>query len=124
MAAHFAHVTEEEIDKIKEDRISTKTKQAAKYGAKIFQDKIFYLALFLSSKTGFFSTSKVVICAEIILCKHTINKINKTSNFSYDWTGSMSKMNSIQLLKALIFRKRTSVCPSFALARKQDGHFL
>ena len=52
MAARFAHVTEEEIDKIKEDSISTKTKQATKYGAKIFQDKIFYLALFLSSKTG------------------------------------------------------------------------
>ena len=25
MAAHFAHVTEEEIDKVKEDSISTKT---------------------------------------------------------------------------------------------------
>ena len=40
MAAHFAHVTEEEIDKIK-DSISTNTKQATKYGVKIFQDKYF-----------------------------------------------------------------------------------
>ncbi len=39
MAAGFAHVTEEEIDKIKEDSISTKTKQATKYGAKTFQAK-------------------------------------------------------------------------------------
>ena len=54
MAVRFAHVTEEEIDKIKEDSISTKTKQATKYGVEIFQDKIFYLALFLFSKTGFF----------------------------------------------------------------------
>ncbi len=41
MAAHFAHITEEEIDKIKEDSISTNTKQATKYGVKIFQDKYF-----------------------------------------------------------------------------------
>ena len=41
MAAHFAHVTEEEIDKIKEDSISTNTKQATKYDVKIFQDKYF-----------------------------------------------------------------------------------
>ena len=54
MAVRFAHVTEEEIAKIKEDNISTKTKQATKYGVEIFQDKIFYLALFLFSKTGFF----------------------------------------------------------------------
>ena len=58
MAARFAHVTEAEIDKIKKDSISTKTKQATKYGAKIFQAKIFYLALFLSSKTGFFPLAK------------------------------------------------------------------
>ena len=50
MAARFVYVTEEEIDRIKEDSISTKTKQAIKYCVKIFQDKIFYLALFLSSK--------------------------------------------------------------------------
>ncbi len=54
MAAHFAHVTGEEIDKTKEYSISTKTKQATKYGVKIFHEKIFYLALFLSSKTSFF----------------------------------------------------------------------
>ncbi len=47
MATFSAHVTEEEIDKIKEDSTSIKTKQATKYGVKIFQDKIFYLALFL-----------------------------------------------------------------------------
>ena len=41
MAAHFAHVTEEEIDKIKEDSISTNTKKATKYGVKMFQDKYF-----------------------------------------------------------------------------------
>ncbi len=58
MAARFAHFTEEEIDKIKEDSISTKTKQATKYDVKIFEDKIFYLALFLSSKTGFFPLVK------------------------------------------------------------------
>ncbi len=51
MAASFAHDIEEEIDKIKEDSISTKTKQATKYSVKIFQDEIFYLALLLSSKT-------------------------------------------------------------------------
>ena len=55
MAVRLAHACyREEIDKIKEDSICTKTKQATKYGVKIFQDKIFYLALFLSSKTGFF----------------------------------------------------------------------
>ncbi len=48
MAARFAHFTEEEIDKIKEDSISTKTKQATRCGVEIFEDKIFYLALFLS----------------------------------------------------------------------------
>ena len=58
MAARFAQVTEEEIDKIKEDSIPTKTKQATKYGVKIFQGKIFYLQLFLSRKTGFFPLTK------------------------------------------------------------------
>ncbi len=58
MATRFAHVAEEEIDKIKEDSILTKTKQATKYGVKIFQDKIFYLALFLSSKTSIFPLAK------------------------------------------------------------------
>ncbi len=60
MAAHFAHVTEEEIDKIKEDSISTKTKQATKYGVKIFQDKI---SVIFIQQNQLFSTSKVVICA-------------------------------------------------------------
>ena len=41
MAARFAHVTEEEINKIKEESISTNTKQTIKYGVKIFQDKYF-----------------------------------------------------------------------------------
>ncbi len=38
----FAQVTDEEIDKFKEDNIPNKTKQATKYGVKILQDKIFY----------------------------------------------------------------------------------
>ncbi len=41
MAARFAHVTEEEIDKIKEDSIPTKTKQATKYDVKNIQIKYF-----------------------------------------------------------------------------------
>ena len=40
MDAQFAHVTEDEIDKIREDSTSTKTKQATKYDVKIFLDKI------------------------------------------------------------------------------------
>ena len=62
MAAHFAHVTEEEIDKIKEDSISTNTKQATKYGVKIFQDNILFSVIFIQ-QNRLFSTSKVVICA-------------------------------------------------------------
>ena len=54
MATRFAQVTEEEIDKIKEDSIPTKTKQATKYGVKIFQGKIFYLELFYPRKPAFF----------------------------------------------------------------------
>ena len=57
MAARFAQVTEEEIDKIKEDSVSTETKQATKYGVKIFQDKIFYLAFFIQQNRLF---SKVI----------------------------------------------------------------
>ena len=49
MDARFAVVTEEEIEKVEEGSISYKTKQATKYGVKIFQGKIFYLALLLSS---------------------------------------------------------------------------
>ncbi len=40
-AAHFAHFKEEGIDKIREDSISIKTKQATKYCVKIFQDQYF-----------------------------------------------------------------------------------
>ena len=39
---------------IKQESIPKKTKEATKYGLKIFQRKIFYLVLFLSNKTGFF----------------------------------------------------------------------
>ncbi len=53
-AVHFAHFTEEEIDKIKEDSISTKTKQATKYGVKIFQDKYFIQRYFYPAKPAFF----------------------------------------------------------------------
>jgi hypothetical protein len=54
MAARFAEVSQEEIEKIKQESIPKKTKQATKYGLKIFQSKIFYLVLFLCNKTGFF----------------------------------------------------------------------
>ena len=77
MAARFAEVSQEEIDKIKQENIPKKTKQATKYGFKIFQSEMFLLVLFLCNKTGFF-TSKVVIWAWIILCKQTISKVNKT----------------------------------------------
>jgi hypothetical protein len=50
MAARFAFVTEEEIAQIKlEDSIPKKSKQATKYGLKIFQGKILnfmYVLLF------------------------------------------------------------------------------
>jgi hypothetical protein len=52
MAARFAEVSQEEIDKIKQESIPKKTKQARKYGLKIFQGKILYLGLFLWNKTG------------------------------------------------------------------------
>ena len=54
MAARFAEVSQEEIDKIKQESIPKKVKQATKYGLKIFQSKIFYLLLFLCNKAGFF----------------------------------------------------------------------
>ena len=55
MAGRFAEVSQEEIDKIKQDQsIPKKTKQATKYDLKIFQGKTFYVVLFLSNKTGFF----------------------------------------------------------------------
>ena len=46
----FAVVTEEEIAKIKEDSIPKKTKQATKYGLKIFQGKILNFACFYLEK--------------------------------------------------------------------------
>lgn len=58
MAARFAVVTEEEIEKIKEDSIPQKTKEATKYGVKIFQGKMFNLTFFLSRKTGFVAPVK------------------------------------------------------------------
>jgi uncharacterized membrane protein len=36
MAARFAEVSQEKIDKIKQESIRKKTKQATKYGSKIF----------------------------------------------------------------------------------------
>ena len=56
MAARFAEVTQDEIEKIKQESIPKKTKQATikYYGLKISQCKIFYLVLFLSNKIGFF----------------------------------------------------------------------
>lgn len=56
MAARFAVVTEEEIEKIKEDSIPQKTKEVTKYGVKIFQGKMF--SFFLSRKTGFVAAAK------------------------------------------------------------------
>ena len=53
MAAHFAYVTEEEIDKIEEDSISTKTKQATKYGVKTFKINILFSVIFIQ-QNGFF----------------------------------------------------------------------
>ena len=50
MAARFAVVTEEEIAKIKEDSIPKKTKQATKYGLKIFQGKILNFTCFYLEK--------------------------------------------------------------------------
>ena len=63
MAARFAEVSQEEIEKIKQKSIPKKTKQATKYGLKIFQGKIFYLVLLLSMQQNWqlFFTRKVVI---------------------------------------------------------------
>ena len=57
MAAHFAHVTEEEIDKIKQDSISPKQNKLQNTVSKSFFSVIFIQQNLL------FSTSKVVICA-------------------------------------------------------------
>ena len=39
MATRFPTVTQQEIEQIKEDSIPEKTREATKYGVKIFQDK-------------------------------------------------------------------------------------
>jgi hypothetical protein len=50
MAARFAIVTEEEIAQIKENSIPKKTKEATKYGVKIFQGKILNFTCFYLEK--------------------------------------------------------------------------
>ena len=52
MVAHFAHVTEEKTDKIKEDSISTRPKQTT--WCNIFQDEIFNVRYFYPAKPAFF----------------------------------------------------------------------
>ncbi len=54
MDAQFAHVTEDEIDKIRENSISTKTKQATKYDVKIFLDKIYLFSVIFIQQNRFF----------------------------------------------------------------------
>ena len=73
MAARFAVVTEEEIAKIKEDSIPKKTKQATKYGLKIFQGKILNFTCFYLEKNWLSrNATHSRVCMRFKFCKQTI----------------------------------------------------
>ena len=52
MATRFPTVTQQEIEQIKEDSIPEKTREATKYGVKIFQDKHLNLWWVIVNKKG------------------------------------------------------------------------
>ena len=107
MATRFPTVTQQEIEQIKEDSIPQKTREATKYGVKIFQGKHLTLWWVIVNKKEYFYG----ICAIALII--FLYKIYKSKYLFSQQIGSNSKMNFRRHLKQWKLTKWINACPNF-----------